>query len=122
MAEDSELVAEDEDLQVLGGIAAREQHEQSDGSAQRQVGEFGEHQGGLPVRVAGASPYRATDANTQLTGHVRLCAPFTLTSRASIGKASPAAPCHLSSAAWTSATNPARPGTPMGLASGDLAP
>jgi hypothetical protein len=46
-------VAEDEDLQVLGGIAAREQHEQSDGSAQRQVGEFGEHQGGLPVRVAG---------------------------------------------------------------------
>jgi hypothetical protein len=48
-----------------------------------------------------------------------------LTSSASIGKASPAAPCHSSSAAWTSATNPARaagPAAPIGPASGDPAP
>jgi hypothetical protein len=48
-----------------------------------------------------------------------------LTNSASIGKASPAAPCHGSSAAWTSATNPARaagPAAPIGPASGEPAP
>jgi hypothetical protein len=47
------------------------------------------------------------------------------TNSASIGKASPAAPCHGSSAAWTSATNPARaagPAAPTGPASGEPAP
>jgi hypothetical protein len=38
-AEDSELVAQDEDLEILGGIAAGEEDEQLDGAAQRQVGE-----------------------------------------------------------------------------------
>ena len=76
-AQDGELVAQDQDLQILGGVTASEQHQQLDGPAQRQVGEVREHQGGgLPIRAAGASPYRAMDANTQLTGHVRLCAPF----------------------------------------------
>jgi hypothetical protein len=48
-----------------------------------------------------------------------------LTNSASIGNESPAAPCHSSSAAWTSATNPARaagPAAPIGPASGDPAP
>jgi hypothetical protein len=47
-----------------------------------------------------------------------------LTNSASIGKASPAAPCHGSSAAWTSATSPARaagPAAPIGPDSGDPA-
>jgi hypothetical protein len=39
-AEDRELVAQHEDLQVLGGIAAGQQHEQLDGPAQRQVRQF----------------------------------------------------------------------------------
>ena len=39
-AQDGELVTEDEDLEVLGGSAAGEQHEQLDGVAQCQVGEL----------------------------------------------------------------------------------
>jgi hypothetical protein len=31
-----------------------------------------------PAGAAETSPYRAVDANWQLIGHVRLCAPFTL--------------------------------------------
>jgi hypothetical protein len=42
-----QLMAEDEELQVLGGVAAGEQHEQLDGATQRNVGEFREHQGDL---------------------------------------------------------------------------
>jgi hypothetical protein len=78
-AQDGELLAQDQDLEILGGVTASEQHQQLDGPAQRHVREFGDHQGGLPVKVAAASPYRATDANTQLTGHIRRCAPFTAT-------------------------------------------
>jgi hypothetical protein len=46
-AQHAELVAQDEDLQVLAGVAAAEQGEQLDGAAQRQVGEFRQHQVGL---------------------------------------------------------------------------
>ena len=46
-AQHAELVAQDEDLQVLAGAAAAEQGEQLDGAAQRQVGEFRQHQVGL---------------------------------------------------------------------------
>jgi hypothetical protein len=45
--QDGQLMAEDEELQVLGGVAAGEQHEQLDGATQRNVGEFREHQGDL---------------------------------------------------------------------------
>jgi hypothetical protein len=38
-AKDGELVAEDEDLQVLGGPAAGQQRKELDGAAQREVGE-----------------------------------------------------------------------------------
>src|SRR6266511_522051 len=75
-AEDHELVAQDEDLHVLSGVTAGEQHEQLDGTAQREVGELRQHQDGLPGRGSRAPPYRAVDANWQLNGHVRLCAPF----------------------------------------------
>jgi hypothetical protein len=38
--QDGELVTEDEHLKVLGGIAAGEQGEELNGSAQREIGEF----------------------------------------------------------------------------------
>jgi hypothetical protein len=40
-------MAEDEELQVLGSVAAGEQHEQLDGATQRNVSEFRQHQGDL---------------------------------------------------------------------------
>jgi hypothetical protein len=40
-------MAEDEELQVLGRIAAGEQHEQLDGATPRDVGEFRQDQGDL---------------------------------------------------------------------------
>jgi hypothetical protein len=40
-AEHGELVAQDQDLQVLGGLAASHQHEEADRAAQREVDEFG---------------------------------------------------------------------------------
>jgi hypothetical protein len=39
-AQDGELVAEHQDLKVLGAITASEQCEQLDGAAQREVGEL----------------------------------------------------------------------------------
>jgi hypothetical protein len=46
-AQDGELVAQDEDLKILAGIAAGEEEEQLDGPAQRQVGKSWQHWGGL---------------------------------------------------------------------------
>jgi hypothetical protein len=42
-AQHSELMAQHQDLEVLGGVAAGEQCEQLDGAAQGQVGESGQH-------------------------------------------------------------------------------
>jgi hypothetical protein len=62
----------------LAGIAAGEQHEHLNGAAQREVGEFRQHQGDLAVGVAEAPRYRAAaGANWQLTAHVRVCVPNT---------------------------------------------
>jgi hypothetical protein len=47
-AEDGELVAEDEDLEVLGGVAAGDEGEQLDGAAQREVGKSWQHRGWPP--------------------------------------------------------------------------
>ena len=47
-AKHGELVAQDEELQVLGGVAAGEQGEQLDGAAQGQVGESRQHEGWPP--------------------------------------------------------------------------
>jgi len=41
-------VAQDEDLHVLGGIAAGEECEQGDRATQREVDEFRQHAGGPP--------------------------------------------------------------------------
>jgi hypothetical protein len=43
-SEDGELVAQDKDLQVLGGVVIGEQGEQLDGAAQGQVGESRQHE------------------------------------------------------------------------------
>jgi len=40
-------MAEDEELQVLGGVAVGEQRERLDGAVQRELGEFRQHLGGL---------------------------------------------------------------------------
>ena len=45
-AQHAELVAQEEDLQVLAGVVAAELGEQLDRVAQRQVGEFRQHQVG----------------------------------------------------------------------------
>jgi hypothetical protein len=42
-AQHGELMAQHQDLEVLGGVAAGEQCEQLDGAAQGQVGESGQH-------------------------------------------------------------------------------
>ena len=73
---DHELVAQHQELQILGGVTAGEQHEQLDRPAQREVGELRPRQDGLPSQGSGVPPYRAVDANWQLIGHVRLYAPF----------------------------------------------
>jgi hypothetical protein len=45
--EDGELMVQDEDLKVLGGITAGELGEELDGAAQRQVGKSWQRRGGL---------------------------------------------------------------------------
>jgi hypothetical protein len=45
--EDGELMVQDKDLQILGGVAAGELGEELDGAAQRQVGKSWQHRGGL---------------------------------------------------------------------------
>jgi hypothetical protein len=51
-AKDGELVAEDEDLQVLGGPAAGQQRKELDGAAQREVGESWQHRVTSVVRLS----------------------------------------------------------------------
>jgi hypothetical protein len=71
-------VTQDEDLRVLGGVPAGEQGEQLEGAAQREVGEFRQHQVSSAMG-AEAPPYRPTrPSKLQLTAHVRVCAPFRL--------------------------------------------
>ena len=49
--QDGELVAQHQDLQVLGRVTAGEQGQQLDGAAQREVGEFGEHRVAFGIGV-----------------------------------------------------------------------
>jgi hypothetical protein len=87
--QDGELLAQDQDLQILGGVTASEQHQQLDGPAQRQVGSFEEHQGGgLRVRGAGRHLTEQVDggqldrgsasATEQLVPHQATFARFTI--------------------------------------------
>jgi hypothetical protein len=48
-----QLMAEHQDLQVLGGVAAGQQHQQLDGAAQGQVGESRQHAAGLRASQRG---------------------------------------------------------------------
>jgi hypothetical protein len=57
-AQDSELVAENEDLQLLGGVAVGEQGEELDGAADRQVGELRQHPGSLRAVSRGVTLQR----------------------------------------------------------------
>jgi hypothetical protein len=51
-AQHAKLLAQDQDLQVLGGVAAGEHREQLDGAAERQVGELRQHPSG-PQDISG---------------------------------------------------------------------
>jgi hypothetical protein len=55
-AQHGELVAEHQDLQILGGVAAGEQGEQLDGAAEGQVGELRQHAGSLRDGSVGRHP------------------------------------------------------------------
>jgi hypothetical protein len=52
------LVAENEDLQLLGGVAVGEQGEELDGAADRQVGELRQHPGSLRAVSRGVTLQR----------------------------------------------------------------
>jgi hypothetical protein len=49
-------MAQDEDLQVLGGITVDQQHKQADQAAQHQVGELGQHAENLHSVGSGEAP------------------------------------------------------------------
>jgi hypothetical protein len=49
-AQDGELMAQHQDLKVLGGVAAGQEREQLDGAAHGEVGESGQHAGQPPRR------------------------------------------------------------------------
>jgi hypothetical protein len=72
-----ELLAQDQDLQVLGGVTASKQREQLDGASQREVGEFRQHPG-WPPRSGSRSATLPSRGSNELAAHdhVRLCAPF----------------------------------------------
>jgi hypothetical protein len=67
-AEHDELVAKDQDLEVVRGVAAGEQHEELDGAAQSQVGELRQHQGDLGDGGGGATVPRRDIETPQLSG------------------------------------------------------
>jgi hypothetical protein len=66
-AEHGELVTQDEDLQVLGGVPAGEQRQQLDGAAQREVGEVRQDQVSSAVG-AEAPPYQPLRPGTPAHG------------------------------------------------------
>jgi epoxide hydrolase-like predicted phosphatase len=70
-AKDGELVAEDEDLQVLGGPAAGKQRKELDGPAQREVGESWHHRVTSVMRLSEGVTVLG-DVGLELAAH-RLC-------------------------------------------------
>jgi hypothetical protein len=70
-AEHGELLAQDEDLKVLSSVTASKQHEQLDGAAQREVGEFGQDQGGLRRVDRAHSVELQSGVNQQIRSRVR---------------------------------------------------
>jgi hypothetical protein len=77
--QNSELMAQHQDLQLLGGVAMGEQGEQLDGAAQRQVGESWSTWSGLRNRMKEPSQHRPPRRpNPQATDHIRVSAPYGL--------------------------------------------
>jgi len=78
-AEDRELVAQDQDLEILGSVATGELGEELDGAAQRQVGESWQHRVGLRSGdSSGVTVASRGDGTPQLKGPVRISAPYEL--------------------------------------------
>jgi len=75
-AEHSELVAQDEELQVLGGVAAAEQGEQLDQAAQREVEESRSTEWPLSWELGEHSTESRVDVNPQVTASMRVSAPY----------------------------------------------
>jgi hypothetical protein len=78
--QDGKLVTQDENLKVLGGVAAGEQGEELHGSAQREVGECRQHQGDLGDRWQNRYPIEpwTTRPSRGVQAASRVCAPHTL--------------------------------------------
>ena len=75
--EDDELMAQHQDLQVLGGVTASEQREELDGAAEREVDEPGQHVNSLRGGCGElAGRYRNQHPTPQLTRHVTVSAPY----------------------------------------------
>jgi len=81
-AQRNELMAQDQDLQILGGVGTSEQREELDGAAQRQVGESWQHQGAASAMGQGrvTVPTHARRPNPQATAQIRVSAPYGLSS------------------------------------------
>src|SRR5512132_3527572 len=95
--EDDELMAQHQDLQVLGGVTSSKQREELDGAAKREVDESGQHVNSLRGGCGElAGRYRNQHPNPQLTRHVTVSAPY-----ARSGSTPPRRP------AWPSSTHPA---------------
>jgi hypothetical protein len=77
-AQHSELVAENEDLQLLGGVAVGEQGEELDAAAERQVGELRQLPGSLQAVSGGVTLPPHDRANQQLRGYVEVSVPYAL--------------------------------------------
>jgi hypothetical protein len=73
-----ELVAEHQDLQVLGGVAAGEQCEQLDGAAQGQVGGVWAARKVASEAVVGQADNTRAACNPQLTCRIAIDAPHAL--------------------------------------------
>jgi hypothetical protein len=75
-AQHGELVAQDEDLQVLGGVVMGDSGQELDGAAQRQVGESWQHLGGgLRDGIRGTSQYRPYRPNPQASDQSEFLSP-----------------------------------------------
>ena len=75
-SEDDELMAQHQDLQVLGGVTSSEQREELDGAAEREVDEPGQHVNSLRGGCGElAGRYRNQHPNPQLTRHVTVSHP-----------------------------------------------
>jgi hypothetical protein len=62
---------QDEDLKILSSVTPSKQHEQLEGAAECEVGEFGQHQGGLRRVDRAHSVELRSSVNQQIRSRVR---------------------------------------------------